>query len=158
MPGNSYISCTCFEQCNIDWLHGIWDVSEKCKPMNSFFCICKTVDFFWSVCGGHVTQWISPLLFGGRFKKWSTCSGKHSACFSETPSFSPFFPVIPAGYDRKRKLNQVFMLSKTLCRGLYWNWGQSWLCLIWVLIPVKPMASGFTPSGAVQYQLQNVRL
>jgi hypothetical protein len=61
-------------------------------------------------------------------------------------------------YDRERKLNQVFMLSKTLRHGVYWNWGQSWLCLIWALIPVKPMTSGFSLSGAVQYQLQNVRL
>ncbi len=124
MPGNSYISCTCFEQCDIDWLDGVQEVSEKCKPMNSFLKICKTIVLFWSVREGMLPNEFLLCCFGGRFKKWSTCSSKHSVCFSETPSFFPHDTCsVPAGYERERKLNQVIMLTKTLRRGLYWNWG-----------------------------------
>jgi hypothetical protein len=36
------------------------------------------------------------------------------------------------------------MLSAALGCRLYWNWAYTWLCLMQALIPVKPVASGFT--------------
>jgi hypothetical protein len=35
-----------------------------------------------------------------------------------------------------------YMVSKALGHGLYWNQACAWLCLMWALIPVKPIAKG----------------
>lgn len=36
------------------------------------------------------------------------------------------------------------MLSAALGCRLYWNWADTWLCLMQALIPVKPVPSGST--------------